>query len=112
MVSGMKAEEYVNFIGLTDISDTLKEKLGGIPKGDLDPLLVGRLLKEFSGEKDQAFLRLMQAGYMRQNYRGASFEVLFRRYLRQSLKCIGQHSDAGLASSIPRELWHKSLRIQ
>lgn len=97
MVSGMKAEEYVNFIGLTDISDALKEKLGGIPKGDLDPLLVGRLLKEFSGEKDQAFLRLMQAGYMRQNYRGASFEVLFRRYLRQSLKCIGQHSDAGLA---------------
>lgn len=97
MISGMRTEEYVNFISLADISDGLKEKLVGIPKGDLDPLLVGRLMREFTGEKDQAFLKLMQAGYMRQHYRGASLEVLFRRYLRQSLKCIGQHSDAGLA---------------
>lgn len=97
IVSGMRTEEYINFISLSDISDGLKEKLVGIPKGDLDPLLVGRLMREFTGEKDRAFLKLMQAGYMRQHYRGASLEVLFRRYLRQSLKCIGQHSDAGLA---------------
>lgn len=97
MISGMRTEEYISFIGLADISGALKEKLMGIPKGDLDPLLVGKWMKEFAGEKDQAFLKLIQAGYMRQNYRGASFEVLFRRYLRQSLKCIGQHSDAGLA---------------
>ncbi len=97
IVSGMRTEEYINFISLSDISDGLKEKLVGIPKGDLDPLLVGRLMREFTGEKDRAFLKLMQAGYMRQHYRGASLEVLFRRYLRQSLKCIGQHSDARLA---------------
>ena len=62
IVSGMRTEEYINFISPSDISDGLKEKLVGIPKGDLDPLLVGRLMREFTGEKDRAFLKLMQAG--------------------------------------------------
>jgi len=99
LISTMNDEAFLNFMKKANLSEGLINEMLTIPKKDLNSVKIQSLMKKFNCNNDKAFLDMMRAKALRDEYRGGGFGFLARGYILQVIKRMAQQSDAGAALS-------------